>query len=122
MFNYTETYTIITRTFIYLMGKKLVFLFIYRNWTIWQYSITLFEIIIKFYSRRFNFFSTFWTNFKILGNLCFICDSCIINNNVLRKILIVNLNNLPNLFNIVSESEYSFQKVVLFRMFFNSFK
>ena len=122
MFNYTETYTIITRTFIYLMGKKLVFLFIYRNWTIWQYSITLFEIIIKFYSRRFNFFSTFWTNFKILGNLCFICDSYIINNNVLRKILIVNLNNLPNLFNIVSESEYSFQKVVLFRMFFNSFK
>ena len=122
MFNYTETYTIITRTFIYLMGKKLVFLFIYRNWTIWQYSITLFEIIIKFYSRRFNFFSTFWANFKILGNLCFICDSYIINNNVLRKILIVNLNNLPNLFNIVSESEYSFQKVVLFRMFFNSFK
>ena len=74
MFNYIETYTIITRTFIYLKGKKIVFLFIYRNWTIWQYSITLFEIIIKFYSRRFNFFSTFWTNFKFSA----ICVSSVI--------------------------------------------
>ena len=87
--NYIETYIIITRTFTYLKG-----IIWYRIWIIWMYSITLFEIIIKFYCIFFPFFRRFWTNFckkriKILGSLWFICERYIINNNLFGKILFV---------------------------------
>ena len=91
--NYIETYIIITRTFTYLKGIKW-----YRIWIIWMYSITLFEIIIKFYYIFFPFFGRFWTNFckkriKILGSLWFICESILSTITFLGKFCL--LLNLP---------------------------